>query len=84
MMPMLCMVADPRYRATGYGVLNFFSTIIGGIALYAGGILRDAQVDLSKMYQFAALIMLVCAAFLFMARPKASPGVIPEDNKKNV
>ena len=74
MMPMLCMVADPRYRATGYGVLNFFSTIIGGLALYAGGVLRDSDIDLSKMYQFAALIMIICATLLFMARPKSEPG----------
>ncbi len=70
MMPMLCMVADPRYRATGYGILNFFSTIIGGIALYAGGVLRDSNVDLSRMYQFAALTMMICAVLLFMIRPK--------------
>jgi MFS family permease len=70
MMPMLCMAVDPRYRATGYGVLNFFSTIIGGIALYAGGVLRDSNIDLSKMYQFAALIMVICSGLLFMIRPK--------------
>jgi len=73
MMPMLCMVADPRYRATGYGILNFFSTIIGGLGLYAGGILRDADVNLSRMYQFAALIMVICAVLLFLARPKTEP-----------
>lgn len=73
MMPMLCMVVDPRYRATGYGVLNFFSTIVGGIALYAGGVLRDSDIDLSKMYQFAALIMVICASLLFMIRPKSKP-----------
>ena len=70
MMPMLCMVADPKYRATGYGILNFFSTIIGGIALYAGGVLRDMDINLSRIYQFAALIIIICASFLFMARPK--------------
>ncbi len=70
MMPMLCMVADPRYRATGYGILNFFSTIIGGIALYTGGVLRDMDINLSRIYQFAALIIIICASFLFMARPK--------------
>jgi MFS family permease len=70
MMPMLCLVADPRYRATGYGILNFFSTIIGGIGLYAGGILRDSNINLGSMYKAAALIMILCAAFLFMARPK--------------
>jgi len=71
MMPMLCMVVDPRYRATGYGVLNFFSTIIGGLALYAGGVLRDSNIDLGKMYQFAAVIMIVCAILLFLARPRS-------------
>jgi MFS family permease len=73
MMPMLCMVVDPRYRATGYGVLNLFATIIGGIALYAGGVLRDSNINLSKMYQFAALIMILCATLLFMVRPKPKP-----------
>jgi hypothetical protein len=73
MMPMLCMVVDPRYRATGYGVLNLFATIIGGIALYAGGVLRDSNINLSKMYQFAALIMIICASLLFMVRPKLKP-----------
>lgn len=71
MMPMLCMVSDQRYRATGYGILNFFSTIIGGIALYAGGVLRDSNVDLSRMYQFAALTMVVCAVMLFLIRPES-------------
>jgi MFS family permease len=73
MMPMLCMVADPRYRATGYGILNFFSTIIGGIALYSGGVLRDSDIDLSRIYQFAALIMIICAILLFLVKSK------PED-----
>jgi MFS family permease len=68
MMPILCLVADRQYRATGYGVLNFFSTIIGGFWLFAGGALRDSHVDLSKMYQFAAIILLICAALLFMVK----------------
>jgi len=71
MMPMLCMVVDPRYRATGYGVLNFFGTIVGGTALYAGGVLRDSNVNLSKIYQFAALMMLLCGLLLFMIKPKS-------------
>jgi MFS family permease len=71
MMPMLCLVADHRYLATGYGILNFFSTIIGGIALYAGGVMRDSDINLSVIYKFAALIMVICAILLFMARPKS-------------
>ncbi len=72
MMPMLCMVVDPRYRATGYGVLNFFGTIVGGTALYAGGVLRDSNIDLSKIYQFAALMMMMCGIMLFMIKPKST------------
>ena len=70
MMPILCLVADPRYRATGYGVLNLFSCIIGGLGLYAGGVLRDAHVDLSRMFQVAASLMLVCAFILYRLKPK--------------
>ena len=57
MMPILCMIVDARYRATGYGILNMFSCIVGGLALYAGGVLRDAKVDLSHIYQFAGVTM---------------------------
>jgi MFS family permease len=69
-MPIVCMITDPRYRATAFGILNFFSCIIGGLGLYAGGVLRDASINLSNMYQFSAFIMIICAALLFMIRPR--------------
>lgn len=71
MMPILCMVVDNRYRATGYGIFNMFSCIVGGIGLFAGGALRDMNVNLSSVYHFAALTMLICAGLLFMAKPKS-------------
>jgi sugar phosphate permease len=76
MMPILCLVADARYRATGYGILNMFSCIVGGIGLYAGGYLRDMDVNLSSIYQFAAFTVLVCAALLFTVKPRTTDGVI--------
>ena len=36
-MPILCQVAEPQHRATGYGILNFFGCCIGGVAAYLGG-----------------------------------------------
>lgn len=69
MMPILCMVADERYRATGYGVLNLFSCIVGGIGLYAGGALRDAHIEVSLLFRVAAVCMLLCAFILFRLRP---------------
>ncbi len=72
MMPILCLVSDPRYRATGYGVLNLFSCVVGGLAIYAGGALRDADVNVSHVFQFAALSIVVCAGLLFFVRPQAT------------
>lgn len=75
MMPILCMVTDARYRATGYGVLNLFSCVVGGITIYAGGALRDAHIDVSRVFQFAAFSILVCVTLLFSIRAKAKPSV---------
>lgn len=71
MMPILCLVSDPRYRATGYGILNLFSCVVGGVAIYAGGALRDAEFNLSLLFQLAAASMLVCAALLILVKPAA-------------
>jgi predicted MFS family arabinose efflux permease len=73
MMPILCLISDKRYRATGYGVLNCASCLAGGLAVYAGGILRDSHVNVSYLFQFAALGLGACAMLLIFLRPKAPP-----------
>ncbi|MBD1432910.1 MFS transporter [Sphingobacterium sp. DN00404] len=70
MMPILGMIADKRYLATGYGFLNLCSCIIGGVGIYAAGALRDGQVNLNVIFQVAALSMIVCAFLLFRLKPK--------------
>ncbi len=70
MMPILCLITDSRYRATGYGVLNLFSCIVGGIGIYAGGMLRDSHIDVSVLFRVAAVLMLLCAGILFSIRIK--------------
>ena len=74
MMPILCLIVNPKYRATGYGVLNFFACIVGGIGIYAAGALRDKHIDLRIMFQLAAVIMAICVGLLFLIKPK-----YPED-----
>lgn len=69
MMPVLCLVADPRYRATGFGVLNLAACLVGGLAIYAGGMLRDAEVDVSYMFQFAAAGLILCAVLFAFVKP---------------
>ncbi|MDQ7949912.1 MAG: MFS transporter, partial [Pedobacter sp.] len=70
LMPILCMVADPRYRATGYGVLNMFACIIGGLGIYFSGLLKDAHIDLSVMFIVAGVFMVLCAGLLASIRLK--------------
>ena len=68
LMPILCIIADQRYLATGYGVLNFFGTVVGGVGLYSAGVLRDRQVNLSRVYQFASLLILACILLLLLVK----------------
>ncbi|MDB6170480.1 MAG: transporter [Verrucomicrobia bacterium] len=70
MMPILCLISDPRYRATGYGVLNLLSCTVGGITIYAGGMLRDANVDISRVFQFASATIAICAVMLYFVKPQ--------------
>lgn len=70
LMPILCQIVDNRYIATGYGFLNFLSTIIGGIMVLIGGILKDKHIDLSVIYQFTAVLMLLATWSLFAVKIK--------------
>ena len=72
LMPILRQVADGRFVATGYGILNFLSTIVGGSMVYVGGALKDADIDLSIIYQVAAVIMLIATWSLFAVKIKKS------------
>ena len=74
MMPILSLVSDARYRATGYGVLNFFSCTVGGLTIYVGGALRDAQIDVNRIFFFAAGSLIFCAGLLFFVKPRAPAG----------
>ncbi len=58
----LCEVVDPRYRATGYGIINMMNAFAGGLGIYAAGVLRDRKVDPSLTFDLVAL-------FLYLRRP---------------
>jgi hypothetical protein len=66
----MCQVIDQKYRATGYGFLNFTSTIIGGLMVYAGGALMDANISLSSVFQVSAVTLLASSWLLLAVRPK--------------
>jgi len=61
LMPILCQVIDSKYVATGYGFLNLISTVIGAVMVYLGGLLMDAHISLSIIYQVSAVFMILAA-----------------------
>ena len=69
MMPILCQVAEPQHRATGYGILNFFSCCIGGVAAYLGGWLKERHVDLSVLLMGSAVGVLISGLLLALVKP---------------
>ena len=74
MMPILCLILDPRYLATGFGVLNLFACAVGGATTYAGGAMRDAQIDVSRLFMAGAVGLAVCAVMLLFVRPRDPVG----------
>lgn len=69
MMPILCQVAEPRHRATGYGMLNFFSCCIGGVASYLGGWMKEKDIGLDVLLTGSAIGVLISASLLHFVRP---------------
>lgn len=70
-MPILCLTSDPRYRATGYGILNMLSCIVGGVGVYLGGVGLDAKVDFQLIFQLTAALIAINAVILFTIKPIA-------------
>src|SRR5690606_8067606 len=70
LMPLLAQVINPRYIATGYGFLNFLSTIVGGLMVYLGGALKDANVNLSITFQVIAVLLLLATLTLRLVKIK--------------
>ncbi len=78
MMPILCLISDSRHRATGYGVLNTFGCIAGAAAIYVGGLLRDANVNVNRIFESASAGLLACAVLLFFLKLRIRAGGRPE------
>ena len=71
-MPILSQIVLPQLRATGYGIMNFFSISVGGLADWGFGVLRGKQVPLNVIFGgFAGLAILsVVLVLLIRLRPE--------------
>ncbi len=73
MTPLLCQIIDRRYLATGVGVLNMFAVMVGGTLIYIGGVVRDAHISVTTMFNGGALGLLICAVLLWAIKPRPTP-----------
>jgi MFS family permease len=71
-MPILCQIVSSKYRATGYGFLNMFSTFTGGAMIYIGGALRDAHVNLSRVFIASAIGLIIAGLTMLAVKPNRS------------
>jgi MFS family permease len=70
-MPILCQVARPELRATGYGLMNMVSISCGGLADWGFGMLRDAQVPLLIIFGLFASVALLSIVTVLLVRPSS-------------
>lgn len=68
-MPILCQIARPHLRATGYGIMNMVSISCGGLADWGFGILRDMKVPLLAIFGIFATVALFSVVLVLLIRP---------------
>jgi MFS family permease len=69
-MPILCQVARPQLRATGYGIMNLVSISCGGLADWGFGALRDLRVPLLAIFGVFASVALFSVVLVLLIRPR--------------
>jgi MFS family permease len=69
-MPILCQIARPELRATGYGLMNLVSISAGGMADWGFGILRDRHVPLASIFGIFSSAALVSVALVLLIKPR--------------
>ncbi len=69
-MPILCQIARPEHRATGYGFMNMVSISVGAGATVALGWMRDHGIKFSVAFAVSAAVALLSAALILLVKPK--------------
>jgi len=71
-MPILCQIARPEHRATGYGFMNLVSISTGAGATVLLGWMRDHHVSFSIAFVVSAAIALLSAGLILLVRPRGN------------
>ena len=70
-MPILCQIARPELRSTGYGIMNFVSISAGGLADWGFGIMRDNKVPLHYIFATFASAAVISVVLVLLIRPRS-------------
>ena len=71
-MPILCQIARPELRATGYGIMNLASISCGGFGDWGFGLLRDRHVPLNAIFGAFAGVALLSVFLVLLIRPRTN------------
>jgi len=71
-MPILCQIARPEHRATGYGFMNLVSISVGGGATVALGWMRDHGINFSVAFMGSAAVALLSAGLMLLVKPRVA------------
>ncbi len=78
-MPILCQLAPSRFRATGYGLMNFTGIAAGAYLTPLLGKLKDHGTPLSVGFAMCAIPAIIAAILMLTLRPKERDcGVEPD------
>ncbi len=69
-MPILCQIARPEHRATGYGFMNLVSISVGAGATVVLGRMRDHGIPFSTAFVFSAVVALIGAVLILLVKPR--------------
>jgi len=73
-MPILCQVARPELRGTGYGLMNLVGISAGGLADWGFGVLRDREVPLLWIFGVFAGGAALSVVLVLLIRPRHDCG----------
>jgi len=68
-MPILCQIARPEHRATGYGFMNLVSISVGAGATVALGYMRDHGIKFCAAFATSAALALFSACLILLVKP---------------
>ena len=72
-MPILCQIARPEHRATGYGFMNLVSISVGAGATVVLGWMRDQHIPFSIAFAVSAAVALLSALLILFLKPRPAP-----------